>query len=181
MKKKQQNIDLESSRYGLFMSDNSFDLDIMYGRHFLDTDNVQEMTLYRINILNTKSHNLYGQSKPADKQFMTPIVIKGMITIELNEQKTYGADAGVVRDDTGLLRAGIYLKELEEKNTEINRGDIIMYNASGTKNRYYEVTDANNVTDVTKKTIGGFKSYYKSIVATPVKEDYSKLLSEVKP
>ena len=180
MKNKEQNIDLESSRYGLFMSDNSFDLDIMYGRHFLETDNIQEITLYRINIINTKVHSLYGQSKPSDKQFMTPIVLKAMISVETNEQKVYGGDAGIVRDDTGLLRAGIYLKELEEKNTEINRGDIIMYNLSGTKNRYYEVTDANNVTAVTKKTIGGFKDYWKQIIATPVKEDLTKLLSEIK-
>ena len=47
MKKKKQIIDLENTRYGLFMSQNSIDLDIMYGRNFLQTDNVQEVTLYR--------------------------------------------------------------------------------------------------------------------------------------
>ena len=39
MKKKKQIIDLENQRYGLFMTDNSFDLDVMYGRNYLDTDN----------------------------------------------------------------------------------------------------------------------------------------------
>ena len=180
MKKKQDNIDLEKNRYGLFMSENSFNLDIMYGREYLKSDNVQEVTLYRINIIETKSHKLYGQSKPTDKKFMTPIVLSAMVNIEEGEQKLYGnGDAGITRDDTGNLRAGIYLKELEEKNTEINRGDILMYNLSGTKNRYYEVVLANNVTATTKKTIGGFKDYFKSILATPVKEDVISLLSDV--
>lgn len=180
MKKKQQNIDLETNRYGLFMNENSFNLDVMYGREFLKSDNVQEITLYRINIIETKTHKLYGQSKASDKKFMLPITLSVMVNIEDGEQKSYGnADAGITRDDTGSLRIGIYLDELNEKNTEINRGDILMYNMSGTKNRYYEVMSANNVTDTSKKTIGGFKSYYKTVIATPVKEDVIDLLSEV--
>ncbi|GAG79975.1 unnamed protein product, partial [marine sediment metagenome] len=31
MAKKNQNVDLENERYGLFMSENSFELDIAYG------------------------------------------------------------------------------------------------------------------------------------------------------
>lgn len=180
MKKKQDNIDLSSQRYGLFMSEESFDLDIMLGRDFLKKDNVQEVTLYRINILETKTHKLYGQSKPSDKSFMTPIKLSAMVTVEDSEQKTYGsADAGITRDDTGNLKVGVYLEELKEKNCEINRGDILMYNMSGTKNRFYEVTSANNVTDTSKKTIGGFKPFYKTIIAIPVKSDTIDLISEV--
>ena len=172
MKKKQQNIDLEQHRYGLFMSEESINLDIMYGRDYLLKDNVQEITLYRINILDTKTHKLYGQSKPTDKKYMSPIIISAMVTVEEAEQKLYGGtDAGITRDDTGNLKIGIYLQELKEKNTEINRGDIVMYNMSGTKNRYYEVVSANNVTDTTKKTIGGFVPYFKTVIATPVKSD----------
>jgi len=180
MKKKQPNIDLEKHRYGLFMSENSFNLDIMYGRDFLKKDNPQEITLYRINIIETKTHKLYGQSKPSDKSFMTPIMLSAMVNVEDADQKLYGnGDAGITRDDTGNLRIGIYLEELKEKNTEINRGDIVQYNMSGMKPRFYEVMSANNVTDTSKKTIGGFKAYFKNILATPVKEDFTNLLSEV--
>ena len=63
---------------------------------------------------------------------------------------------------------------------EINRGDIVEYNLSGSKNRYYEVENANNVTDETSKTIGGFKSYWKMVVAVPVKEDVVPFLNETK-
>lgn len=181
MKKKKQNIDIENERYGLFMSQNSFDLDVMYGRNFLQTDNAQEVILYKINIIETKSHNLYGQTKAKDKKFMSPVRLSVMVNVDASKQEFYGSNqGGIVRDDTGNLSFGIYLKELEEKQVDIDRGDIIEYNMSGEKNRYYEVENANNVTDETNKTIGGFKPYFKRVTATPVKEDVIPFLNETK-
>lgn len=179
MKKKKQNIDLEEERYGIFMSENSFDLDVELGRNFLHTDNAQYITLYRINIIETKTHSLYGQSRAGDKKFLTPVKLNVMIAIDDSNQKYYGDNSGgISRDDTGNLSFGIYLKELKEKNVEINRGDIIEYNLSGDKNRYYEVENANIVDATTNKTIGGFKNYWKKIIAVPVKEDVIRLINE---
>ena len=172
MKKKKQIIDLEDNRYGMFMTQNSFDLDIMYGRNYLQTDNVGEVTIHRINIIETKSHNLYGQTKSKDKKYLPPVRISVMVNVEEGKQENYGTNpGGIARDDTGPISFGVYLKELEEKNLELTRGDIIEYNMSGEKSRYYELESANNVTDETKKTIGGFKSYWKRVTGIPVKSD----------
>jgi hypothetical protein len=181
MKKKKQIIDIENQRYGLFMTQNSFDLDVMYGRNFLQTDNAQEVIIHKININQTVTHALYGQSKTKDKKFMPPVRISVMVNVEEGKQEYYGNNpGGIVRDDTGNISFGVYLKELEEKKLEIDRGDIIEYNMSGSKNRYYEVESANNVTDTTNKTIGGFKTYWKKVVGVPVKEDVVPFLSETK-
>jgi len=181
MKKKKQLIDLEENRMGLFMNNDSFDLDVMYGRNFLQTDNAQTVKIHKINLLRTKSHSLYGQSKTKDKVFMPPVEISVMVNIEDGKQEYYGSNqGGIARDDSGNISFGVYLKELEEKEFEIDRGDIIQYNMSGEKNRYYEIESANNVTDETQKTIGGFKPYWKKIVGIPVKEDVVPFLSETK-
>jgi hypothetical protein len=181
MKKKKQIIDLEEQRMGLFMTDESFDLDIMYGRNFLSTDNAQEVIIHKINIIETKTHSLYGQAKTKDKKFMSPVRISVMVDVADGKQEFYGSNqGGIVRDDTGIISFGVYLKELEEKHLEIDRGDIIEYNMSGEKSRYYEVESANNVTDETKKTIGGFKTYWKKVTGVPVKEDVVPFLSETK-
>jgi hypothetical protein len=181
MKKKKQIIDIENQRMGLFMTDNSFSLDVMYGRNYLQTDNAQEIILHKINLIETKSHNLYGQTKTKDKKFMPPVRLSIMVNVEEGKQVNYGDNpGGVVRDDTGNISFGVYLKELEEKNIEIDRGDIVEYNMSGEKNRFYEVENANNVTDETKKTIGGFKPYWKKITGVPVKEDVVPFLTETK-
>lgn len=179
--KKKQIKDLENNRMGMFMTNNSFDLDVEYGRNFLQTDNAQRVIVHRMNLIETKSHALYGQAKTKDKKFLTPVEISVMVTIEDSSQDYYGgSEGGISRDDSGNISFGVYLKELTEKNLEVNRGDIIEYNMSGEKNRYYEVENANNVNDETKKTIGGFKQYWKRIVAVPVKEDVVPFLSETK-
>ena len=181
MKKKKQIIDLENQRMGLFMTNNSFDLDVMYGRNFLQTDNAQEVIIHKINIIETKSHILYGQAKARDKKFMSPVRISVMVTIADGKQEYLGSNAGgIVRDDSGNISFGVYLKELEEKQIEINRGDIIEYNMGGEKGRFYEVESVNSVSDETKKTIGGFKPYWKRITGVPVKEDVVPFLSETK-
>ena len=181
MKKKKDLMDLENDRYGLFMTQGSFDLDIMYGRHYLKADNPQFVIIHRVNIIETKTHSLYGQAKAKDKKFLAPVKLSVMVDVEEGKQENYGGNpGGVAREDTGNIRFGIYLKELEEKQIEVNRGDFIEYNMSGEKRRFYEVESANNVTDETKKTIGGFKTYWKQVVGVPVKEDVLPFLSETK-
>jgi hypothetical protein len=181
MKKKKQITDLENNRMGMFMTNNSFDLDVMYGRNFLQTDNAQTVIIHKINLIESKSHALYGQAKTKDKKFLPPVQISVMVTIDDGKQEYYGGNqGGIARDDSGNISFGVYLKELEEKQFEIDRGDIVQYNMSGEKNRYYEVESANNVTDETKKTIGGFKPYWKKIVGVPVKEDVVPFLNETK-
>ena len=172
---------MENDRYGLFMTEDSFDLDVMYGRHFLKADNPQFVIIHKINANQTKIHSLYGQAKTKDKKFMAPVKISVMVDVEDGKQEFYGGNpGGIARDDTGNIRFGVYLKELEELQVEINRGDFIEYNMSGTKRRFYEVDSANNVTDETKKTIGGFKTYWKQIIGVPVKEDVLPFLNETK-
>jgi len=160
------------------MNNNSYDLEIMYGRNYLSSDIVNEVKVHRVNILETKAHKLYGQAKAKDRTFFPPIQIKAMVTIEDGQQSNYGDDAGgITREDTGNLILGVYLTELEEKQLEITRGDIVEYNISGQASRYYEVENAHNVSDTTSQTIAGFKPYWKRIICIPVKEDVVPFLS----
>lgn len=172
MKKKVNGADLTEHRYGLFLTQDSIDLDILYGRHFIANDNIQEVILHRINVIDTKSHSLYGQSKPTDKKYFSPVILLGTVKIEDSKQENYGGNpSGIVRDDTGNLIFSVYLDELKEKNVDISRGDVLGYNMSGEKTRYYEVENANVITDETSKTIGGFQPYWRKIIATPVRTD----------
>ncbi len=176
-KKKEKHIDLENQRYGLFMNDDSFDLDVMYGEHYLDVDVNYFVLIHKMNIIETQSHDLYGQSKPKDKKYLSPVKINVMIDIEEKEGEYYAiGEGGISRDDTGELKIGVYLNELERNNLEIDRGDVIEYNQSGERPRYYEVSSAQNVVDSTQQTIAGFKSYWKKIICIPIKEDVSIFL-----
>jgi hypothetical protein len=169
-KKKTQNIDLEQDRYGLFMTDNSFELDIMYGREYLKTDAPLKVKYYKIDVVNSKVDDLYGEAKPSDKKYFPAVELSVMVDVDDGETK-YQSENGIARNDTGELKFGIFLDELKEKKIEIIRGDLVSYNFSGEKERFYEIHDADNINDVSSKSIGGFKTFYKLITATPVKED----------
>lgn len=176
-KRKNKVIDREEQRYGLFMNENSFNTDIKFGRNYMGTDVVHRVKIYKVNIIESKTHNLYGQAKASDKKYFAPVEINAMITVEDQQQSFYGdSQGGIVRDDTGPITVGVYLDELEEKKIEIDRGDIIEYNMSGERDRYYEVENAQNVVDATSQTIAGFRPYWKQITAVPIKEDVSVYL-----
>lgn len=179
-KRKNQNIDLQNQRYGIFISENSYEIDQAYGRHYLEQDVNFIIKLYRVNVIETKAHKLYGQAKAKDKRFFSPIELYAMVNIEDNEQNYLGTDQGLTREDSGNLVVSVFLRELEEKNTEINRGDIIEYNLSGQRPRYYEVENAQNVVDSTSQTFAGMRPFWKRITAVPVKEDVTPYLADDK-
>ena len=81
MKKKKQLEDIENNRMGMYMNHDSFDLDVMYGRNYLQTDNVQTVRIHKINIIETKSNSFYGQAKTKDKIFMSPVEISVMVGV----------------------------------------------------------------------------------------------------
>lgn len=177
MNKKKKHIDLENQRYGLFMNEDSFDLDMMYGEHYLETDVNYYILLHKINIVESKTHDLYGQAKAKDKMYFPAVKLNGMIDIGLNKNENYGDESGIVREDTGEIRFSIYISELKRKQVDIDRGDVIEWNQSGDRSRFYEVDSAQNVVDSTSQTIAGFKPYWKKIVGFPIKEDITPFLN----
>jgi hypothetical protein len=177
-KKKQKHIDLENQRYGLFMDEESFDLDVMYGEHYLETDVNYFVLIHKVNIIESKKNDLYGQAKSKDKKYLPYVKINAMIDVADADGRYYAeGQGGISRDDTGNIRVSVYLNELNKTNLEIDRGDIVEWNQSGDRARYYEVESAQNVVDSTQQTIAGFKPYWKQIIATPVKEDVTPFLN----
>ncbi len=82
MKKNKNDINLNEDRFGLFLSQESIDLEITYGQHYLTSDSVHYINLYRINIIETKVHQLYGQAKPQDRKYLPPVKLRVMPKIE---------------------------------------------------------------------------------------------------
>lgn len=177
-KKKKQYIDLDQERYGLFMNEDSFNLDVMYGREYLKTDSPFKIKYYRIDTINSVSDDLYRESKPQDKKFFPPVELSVMLDVEDGETKFMG-DNGITRNDTGSLVFGIYLDELAEKKVEIIRGNYVSFNFSGEKERFYEIEEADDVSDMSSRSRGGFKTYWKKVSATPVKEDVLPFITNI--
>lgn len=170
-KKKKDYIDFEEERYGMFMSENSFDLEKMYGRNYIKTDSPFYINYYKINILKTKVDDLYGESKPSDKKFFAPKRLNVMLDLEEGSAKFF-SETGVLRDDVGNLIFGVFEDELKENNIEVTLGDYISFNMSGQRERFFEISNPNYVSDASTQTWGGMRGdYWRKVEATPVKED----------
>jgi hypothetical protein len=170
-KKKKDHIDFEEERYGMFITDNSFDLDVMYGREYLKKDAPFYIKYYKINILKTKVDDLYGESRAADKKFFAPIKLNVMLDIEEGGAK-YLSDTGVLRDDVGNIIFGVFEEELKERGIEITLGDYVSFNMSGKRERFFEISNPNYVSDATSQTYAGLRAdYWRRVEATSVKED----------
>ncbi|NJO64830.1 MAG: hypothetical protein HC836_43875 [Richelia sp. RM2_1_2] len=176
-KKKKDAIDLEENRFGLFMTDNSFDTDVTLLQHYLKADVNYKIKIHKINVIESVTHKLYKQTKSHNKKFFPAVEVSCLIDIGDVEQKNL-AEGGIVRDDVSNLVVRVLLKELEQKQIEILRGDIIEYNVSGKKSRFYEVEDAQNVVDASSQMMANFKPFWKKIISVPVKEDVVPFLNE---
>ena len=160
----------ENDRLNLFYNKDSFNLDIEYSLHYIETDLNMEFTLYRVNYRKTKSNNIYGETKAKDKTFLEGVKLHGIINIAPSENSNYG-DSGIRREDVGEIMIGVYKRELEKNDVTINAGDFIMYRPDGEKMRYFEIKNPNYVDYSTSQTRMGIKSVYKRMIAVPVRED----------
>jgi hypothetical protein len=69
------------------------------------------------------------------------------------------------------LKVGVYQKELDLLDIEISYGDYIGYYETESKVRYFSVVDDGRVVSDNKHTYGGYRPFYRSIVAAPVVDD----------
>lgn len=61
----------------------------------------------------------------------------------------------------------IYQKQLDELNVEISYGDYLGYYETETRVRYYSVIDDGRITSDNKHSYGGYKAFYRTIIAAP--------------
>lgn len=170
-KTKKDHIDFEQERYGLYMTENRFKLDVMYGRHYLKTSSPFFINYYKVNILKTKVDDLYGESKPTDKKFFPPIKLSVVMDIDDGQEK-FMSDTGILRDDIGNLTFGVFEEELKEKQVDVVIGDYVSINMSGQRERFFEISNPNYVPDATSMSRAGLRTdYWRKIQAVSVKED----------
>ena len=151
---------------------NDFDYDTMMGREFWSVDSNFKVMLYRIDVVKTKTHELYGAVYKNDKKFLTPIELT--ITLNIgNTTNNFLSQNGIVNESLESFKFGVYLQELEEKNCHIKRGDYVKY-FDGRVERFFEVTTASNID--TNNSAYGFKPLYKTIECIYVKKDSLPML-----
>lgn len=158
------------TRLNKFFSGEDFNLDINMGREWLEGDMNFTLVLYRVDRQKTKTDDVYGETVEDGIKFHPPVEFRGYVQIEQPENQDYG-QSRMTQMEPGNLKVGVYQDSLDELGIDIEYGDYIGYYETESRVRYYTVVNDGRVVSDNKHTYGGFKPFYRSIVASPVNDN----------
>jgi hypothetical protein len=158
------------TRLGKFFGGEDFSLDVSMGEEWLIGDMNFTVVLYRIDRYKTKTDDVYGETSEDGIQFLAPVQLKGYVQITAPQEKFIG-NSKILQKEPGNMRFSIYKQTLEEMGVEISIGDYLGYYEKEDYVRYYTVVDDGLVVSDLKHTYGGYKPFYRTIVATWVSEN----------
>ena len=155
------------TRLGKFFGAEDYSLDIGMGEEWLIGDMNFTVVLYRIDRRKTKTDDVYGEVLEDGIQFQAPVELKGLVQVITPTSKFLGSSK-VEQKEPGNMKFSIYQKTLDDMGVEIFQGDYFGYYESEDRVRYYVVSDDGYVKSDNKHSYGGYKPFYRSIVATYV-------------
>ena len=158
------------TRVGKFFGEEDFNLDIEMGMEYLGGDLNMSVVLYRIDRKKTKKDDIYGEAPKDGIVFMPPVEVKGIVQITESSLKQLG-NSKVEQKEPGNMKFSFYQKQLDDLKVELLKGDYLGYYVTEDKVRYYSVIDDGIVNMDNKHTYGGYKPFYRSVVATFVNKN----------
>ena len=158
------------TRLGKFFGGEDFSLDISMGREWLGGDMNFTIVLYKVDRTKTVQDAVYGEVLQDGIQFLPPVSINAYVRIEEASEQFLG-NSKIIQNEPGLLKFAVYKQELADLQVNIELGDYIGYWITETEARYYSIIDAGIPDYDNKHTYGGYKPFYRTIVATYVSEN----------
>jgi len=140
------------------------------GREWLEGDMNFRLVLYRVDKQKTKTDDVYGETVEDGIKFHPPVEFRGYVQVEQPENQNYG-QSSMSQMEPGNLKVGVYQDTLDDLDIEIEYGDYIGYYETESRVRYYSVVNDGRVVSDNKHTYGGYKPFYRSIIASPVNDN----------
>ena len=149
-----------------------YQLEIQYGREFIESDLNQTVVLYRVDREASQTDALYGEANKSEIRYKTPVELKVIGRIMEPENKSYNSDSGSLNYlQPGQFIFGLYQAQLDELQCEIIYGDYIGYAVTETEMVYYSVVNAGQINYDNQHTIFGYLPAFRTITCAPVLED----------
>jgi len=158
------------TRLGKFFGGDDFNLEVEMGKEWLEGDMNFTVILYRVDKYKTKIDDVYGETVKNGVKFLPPIELKGLVKIVPSVETKLG-NSKLAQDEPGNMTFSVYQKYLDDLEIDIQYGDYLGYYESENRVRYYNVSNDGRVVSDNKHTYGGYKPFYRTIVATYVSEN----------
>jgi hypothetical protein len=163
------------TRVGKFFGAEDYNLEISFGEEWLYGDMNFTLVLYRIDRAKTKTDDVYGETVMDGIKFLPPVEFKAFVQIMAPENKNIG-NSKIEQTEPGNIRISVYQKHLEELGIDIDYGDYIGYYETETRVRYYTVNNDGRVVSDNKHTYGGYRPFYRTIMASAVIDNEFRVL-----
>ena len=161
------------TRLNKFFSEEDFNLEMDMGMEWQLGDMNFTVVLYRVDRQRTNNDDVYGEALSDGIQFLVPIEVKGLVKIDAPTNSDLGATK-LSQLEPGNMTFSVYQSQLDQLAVEISLGDYLAYYETEDKVRYYSVVNDGRVNSDMKHTYGGYKKYYRTIIASPVTNDEFK-------
>jgi hypothetical protein len=124
---------------------------------------------YKVNKQKSQIDDLYGEAYEEEVHLNEKIEIPAVVKFEESENKAYISDKALLRfEEYGNLKVSLLLADLDLYQADITYGDYVGYRVSETQVIYFQVANDAQKHFQNKNTFLGYKSYYKTIICTPV-------------
>jgi hypothetical protein len=146
-----KNKQLPINRSNKFFSGDDFDLEVDFGREWLEGDINIKVILFQVDRQKTNTSVNFKMDEA--------------------QNKSYNGDGSMRYKEHGNITFGIYQKHLDELGVEITYGDYIGYQEDEKTIKYYTVSNDGSIFSDNKHTINGYKGFYRTITCVPTSED----------
>ena len=159
------------TRLNKFFSQEDFNLEVEFGREWLDGDINIRVILFQVERGESLTDDIYGEAGRNEIRFKAPVELT--VTFKMDEpvNKAYNPDGSMRYLEHGNIVFGVYQAQLDELEVEINYGDYIGYAETEDKLKYYTVANNGIINSDNVHTIGGYKGFYRTITCVPTDID----------
>jgi len=165
------------NRNNKFFSREDYELEVNFGREFVEEDGNFTIILYRVDRTLTSKDKLYGESFVDGIRFLPPVELKVVPIVSEAENKAYNSGSGSLRYlQDGQLTFGIYDIQLDELDVDLSFGDYIGYAVNESEVRYFSVVNDGKKNYDNKHTILGYKSAFRTVLCAPI--DYNEFSAQ---
>ena len=166
-----KNKQLPINRSNKFFSGDDFDLEIDFGREWLEGDINIKVILFQVDRQKTNTDDVYGEAPKNGITFKPPVELSVNFKMDEPQNKSYNSDGSMRYKEHGNITFGVYQKHLEELEVEITYGDYIGYQENENTIKYYTVSNDGAIFSDNKHTINGYKGFYRTVTCVPTSED----------
>lgn len=157
---------IPNNRISKFFDESEFLYEIENGREFIEGDLNMVVVLYSVDIINSKTHELYGESSAEDIIFKTPVELKVKVSLEEPKNISYEKDMFRIHE-YGNLKFEVYQQQLDELGVDIKYGDFIGYSDFEDNIKFFQVVNDGRIYSNNENTFMGYKGFFRNITCVP--------------